>query len=154
MDASLIAASLEGSAFGEWMRVGWSYPVANVLHLVGLALLVGPIVLLDLRVLGFARDLPLERVTQVLTPFVYGGLVIAVITGAGLFAADAKALVGNTLLWVKLGAIALALVNAVMFRRTFRRPASPVPASARAMAVTSILLWTGVLVAGRMIAYV
>lgn len=154
MDASLIAASLEGSAFGEWMRAGWSYPIANVLHLIGLALLVGPILLLDLRVLGFARDLPLDRVSSVITPFVVCGIVLATITGFALFAADAQALVRNPLLWVKLVAVVVALINAAMFRRAFRNTATTTPALARAMAAFSIVLWTGVLVAGRMIAYV
>lgn len=154
MDVSLMAASLESSAFGMWMRAGWSYPVANVLHLIGLALLVGPILLLDLRVLGFARDLPLDRVSSVISPFVACGIVLAAITGFALFAADAQALVGNRLLWIKLGAIVLALINAAIFRRFLRASAGSASTGQRTLAAFSIVLWMGVLVAGRMIAYV
>ncbi|MEO8011495.1 MAG: DUF6644 family protein [Dokdonella sp.] len=154
MDASLLAASLESSAFGLWMRAGWTYPIANALHLIGLALLLGPIVLIDLRVLGYARELPLGSLTSALTPFVVAGFLIAAISGFALFAADATALVGHRLLWIKLVVIALALINAIMFRLAFNEPANTPPWTARGMALLSILLWTGVLVAGRMIAYV
>lgn len=158
MDPAALAAALEASALGVWMRGGWSYPVVNVLHLIGLTLLVGPILLLDLRLLGFGAAFPRQAASRALTPFAVAGLLLMLATGVPLFAADASALVGNRVMQVKLLLVALGLVNAIAFRRVFaRRLASwdtAVPTSARAMAALSILIWLSALIAGRLIAYV
>lgn len=157
MDVMAWAQQLEDSALGQWMRAGWGYPFANVLHLGGLVLLLGSIGLLDLRLLGFGRRLEVEQVSRLLTPLGVVGLMVLLATGVMLFSADATALLGNRMMQVKLLAIAVAVLNALAFRLRFggrlhawrRHP----PPLGRAMAALSLLAWPTVLVAGRMIAY-
>ncbi|TBV76126.1 hypothetical protein EYC45_03015 [Pseudoxanthomonas winnipegensis] len=157
MDVMAWAQQLEASALGQWMRAGWGYPFANVLHLGGLVLLLGSIGLLDLRLLGFGRRLELEQVSRLLTPLGIVGLLVLVVTGVMLFSADATALLGNRMMQFKLIAVAVAVINALAFRLCFggrlhawrHRP----PPLGRAMAALSLLAWPIMLVAGRMIAY-
>ena len=158
MDLPSLAAALEGSAFGIWMRGGWAYPVVNIMHLIGLALLVGPILLLDLRLLGYGSRFPADAVSRALAPFAVCGLLLAIVSGAALFAADATALVCNRMLLLKLSAIAVQIASALGFHLLFSKrladwDASP-PLAGKALALLSILLWFGVVAAGRLIAYV
>lgn len=158
MNVEALAQALEASALGVWMRAGWGYPLVNVLHLAGLVLLVGPICLLDLRLLGAGRALPVPAASRLLTPVAITGLLLMLLTGAALFSADASTLVDNRLMQLKLSAVAIAIANALLFRMLFarrlpdwdRRP----PPLGRIMAALSLLLWPVAMVAGRMIAYV
>lgn len=159
MSAGAWAASLEASALGQWMRTdAWAYPFANVVHVLGLTALVGPIVLLDLRLLGFGRALPLAPAERLLTATALVGLLLMVASGSALFSADATALIANPVMRLKLALIAVALTNAVAFRWRWSRQlehwdrAPPMPG--RAQALASIALWLSIPVAGRLIAYV
>ena len=137
---------------------GWSYAAVNVAHLLGLALLVGPILLLDLRLLGFGRQFTALDVSRALAPFAATGLLIALLSGIALFSADATALVGNRLMQLKLLAIALGLANVALFHALWARWLPDWdrmrPRFARASALLSMVLWFAVPVAGRLIAYV
>lgn len=158
MSIDSLAQWLEASALGMWMRAGWGYPFANVLHLAGLVMLVGPILLLDLRLVGLWRNLPLPALSRLLTTSAIAGLLLLLVTGVMLFSADATALVGNRLMQLKLFGVALAVANALAFRLAFSRQldqwTSHVPLPARISASLSLMLWPAVMVAGRMIAYV
>ncbi|WP_448581627.1 hypothetical protein [Thermaurantiacus sp.] len=148
-----LAAALETGALGAWARgSGLAYPVANTLHLFGLVLLVGAIGLLDLRLLGAFRALPLATLSAALTPLGLAGLAVCALTGAVLFAADARALVTNPAFLWKGGLIAIALANALLFRACWRGGEPRVPL--RAMALASLVLWLAVATLGRFIAYV
>ena len=81
------------------------------------------------------------------------GFVLMVLSGAVLFAADARALIVSGLFQIKLGLILLAGINALAFRAAFARRAEPLPALARVSAAASLGLWLGIVVAGRWIAY-
>lgn len=159
MDPVSLAAALEDSALGAWMRTGgWSYAAANVAHLLGLVLLVGPILLLDLRLLGFGRQFDAAAVARTLVPFAAVGVLVMLCSGIALFSADARALVGNPLMQAKLVGVALGLANIAWFHAAFARHLGEWdhsrPALARVSALLSIALWLSILVAGRMIAYV
>ena len=78
MDPQALATALEASSLGAWVRDGWNYPIVNTLHLVGLALLVGPIVLLDLRLLGYGKAFAPDAVSAALTPIAVAGGVLMV----------------------------------------------------------------------------
>jgi hypothetical protein len=153
------AARLEDSAFGALMRNSeLFYPAANLLHLAGLVMLLGSMVLLDLRLLGLAREVPLADASRRLTPIGILGLVLLLATGLCLFAADAGPLLGNWLLQIKLLLVGLGVVNALLFRALWskrlagwdQRP----PVAGRLQAALSILIWCGVMSAGRLLAYV
>lgn len=149
-----IAATIEASAFGAFARgSSWVYPAANLAHLLGLVLLVGGIGILDLRLAGAFRFVPLAPLSRALTPLAIAGLVLMVLSGPVLFAADAKSLAGSPLLRWKLVLIAVALLNALAFRRLWTGGEGEPPVPLRAMAVASIGLWLTVAALGRLIAY-
>ncbi|MGF7146885.1 hypothetical protein FHS96_000494 [Sphingomonas zeicaulis] len=147
------AAALEASQLGMIARgSAWAYPIANLLHLLGLVLLVGGIGILDLRIVGAFRSLPLHALSRALTPLAIAGLVLMLPSGLLLFAADARALVVSDQFWRKMVLIAMALVNALAFR--FVAPPGTQPTIAmRLMAGVSLALWLSVAALGRLIAY-
>ena len=147
---------LERSDLAVLLRASaWLYPTANVLHLLAVALLVGTIVALDLRVLGLGRRLPLAALDVYLTRFARVAIPVILVTGFCLFAADASHLVGSAALWTKLGLLALGLANALLFRRLWqgRLGEAAAPPGAKAQAALSLLIWPSAAVAGRLIAY-
>jgi hypothetical protein len=152
------ASALESSGLGEWMRSsGLAYPVVNVIHLLGLTLLVGSILLLDLRLLGAGRQYPLPPVSATLTRFSVAGLLLLLGSGFLLFSADAGPLIRNPILLWKLLLIVLATGNALLFRALWNQRLSTwdaqVPFIGRLQAVLSIVLWLAVGTLGRWIAY-
>ena len=153
------AIALEHSGVGTWMRSAeLAYPVVNVLHLLGLTLLIGPMLLLDLRLMGFGRRFSLPDVSAVLTPLSIIGILILALSGVLLFSADAGPLIQNRLLLIKLALIAIALINAVVFRLSWQPRLSTwdrqAPLPGRLQAAASITLWLAVGALGRWIAYV
>jgi hypothetical protein len=150
-----LAEAVAGTPFAVWAAGSPNaYPIANVLHLLGLVLLIGGIGLIDLRLLGAFPRLPLQPLAEALTPLAIGGIFILAASGSVLFAADAVALAGSQTFRLKLVLIGVALVNAVAFRILYRRLDTAPPARpARAMAAASLALWLGIATFGRMIAY-
>jgi hypothetical protein len=160
VEAALLAFAgwLESVGIAHWARATpWAYPYANVLHVVGVAMLVGGIGAVDLRVAGLWRRLPLNALSRALTPVAVAGLVLQVMSGVVLFAADGVALSGSGTFHAKLGLIVVALANAAAFRLYWRR--QPVgdfavpPSLVRVSALLSLALWLAVLTLGRLIAY-
>jgi hypothetical protein len=150
-----IAARVAETPFADWAAgSSWAYPAANVAHLLGLVLVIGGIGLVDLRLMGLFRRLPLQPLADALTPLAIAGILLLATSGSVLFAADAAALAQSDTFRTKLVLIALALANAIAFRLLYgRSPADPPPVSARLMAAASVLLWLSVGTLGRMIAY-
>lgn len=148
-----LAVALEASALGGFARgSAWAYPAANLLHLMGLVLLLGSIGLLDLRIAGLFRSLPLAPLARILRPFGVAGLVALLVGGAVMFAADAGPLVGSSLFRWKMLLVAIALANALLFNFLWRQEMEA-PASLRVMAIVSLSLWLLVAALGRLIAY-
>lgn len=119
-------------------------------------MLVGGIGLLDLRLVGAFRALPVAPLSRALTPVAIAGLILMVPSGLTMVAADAAVAESATFRW-KLVLIGLALANALAFRSLWRDridgwDQAP-PAAGRLMAAGSILLWLAVATLGRMIAY-
>ncbi|MGK6319376.1 DUF6644 family protein [Sphingomonas sp. DT-204] len=147
------AAAIEASAFGTAARESaWLYPAANLVHLLGLVCLVGGIGVVDLRLVGAFRALPLPALSRALVPVAVAGLVMLAASGTVLFAADATALVRSPRFLLKLALIAIALINALAFRFRWRGEEAP-SWPLRAIAGASILLWLTVAALGRLIAY-
>jgi len=151
-------AALEASGLGEAMRGSLLlFPAANVVHVLAVLLLVGPIVALDLRLLGLARQLDAAGLDRYLTRFAYVALPVIAVTGFAMFSADATALAGNAAFRIKLILVSLGLANAIAFRLLWRRrlemwDAAPPPLG-RVQAGGSILLWLSAVAGGRLIAY-
>lgn len=139
---------LSAAGLTAWAGSGSVYPVANVLHLLGLVLLLGGIGVVDLAILGAFPALPKAALARSLTPFAIAGLILMALTGATLFAADAASLATSPVLRWKLITIALALTNAATFRWLLR----PGPLQ-RLSAALSLAAWLTTATLGRMIAY-
>ena len=157
MDAALVA--LENSALAVAVREGaWTYPLVQILHLLGLVALLGAAGLLDLRLLGFGHRLPVALLADWLLPVTRGGFALTALSGFLLFAADARALAGNTIFHVKLAAVIAAGVNAWIFHRYVLpcgawHAGGSIPLPARVVAFISLACWIAALTAGRLIAY-
>jgi hypothetical protein len=151
--------SLENSAFAVWVRESsslWAYPTILFLHTVGLGFLVGLNAAIDLRILGVARRIPLEPM-ETFYKIMWAAFWINALSGAALLVADATTKLTNPVFYIKMGFVALAVINmAVLRRRVFRRAANGVAALAgvgRALAITSLIFWGGAITAGRLMAY-
>jgi hypothetical protein len=131
-----------------------AYPLVNALHLVGVALLFGAIVPLDLRLAGWRRDtIPVDRLARVLLPVAVAGLLIAACAGLLLFATDARAYAASPLFRAKILLIGVALLNALGLRAIDWRGAVASAWPMRVAGAASLLLWLGVLVLGRLVGY-
>jgi hypothetical protein len=149
-----LIAALDASDVKRWINdAALIYPLANTAHVIGAILLAGTIILLDLRVLNYARALPADALSRAVTPLAASGLALLLASGAILFLSDPRTLAGSPLFQAKLGLIALALLNALAFRRRWRLVGEVSPPRARLMAALSIVLWLSVVILGRLIAY-
>ncbi|MCZ8088723.1 MAG: DUF2214 domain-containing protein, partial [Rhodobacteraceae bacterium] len=131
--------------------------LVNATHILGLALLIGSILPLDLRLAGAFSRTPLPVIAPLLRGTALVGLTLAVLTGFALFTANPVEYAGNPAFRIKLALFAAALVNAALVTRgqawaQVLSGASPPPAL-RLMAMLSALLWLGVLLAGRWIGF-
>jgi len=152
---------LHETALAQAMRDSlWLYPAVETAHILGIVTLVGSAAMFDFRLLGLSRRLPVADMARHLLPWAHRGLAIQIVTGFLLFLADPVELVGNSAFRLKLVLIVLAGCNVTVFHAgVFRsvtrwdRDAEPPPA-AKAAALLSLMLWAGVVSAGRLIAYV
>jgi hypothetical protein len=151
---------LESSAVAVAMRQWlWLYPAVEVLHIAGIAALVGGAIMFDLRLLGISRGLPVAALAAHLLPWARVGLGLVAVSGALMFTAHATEWAENPAFRVKMLLIIAAGVNAWAFHRwPFRSVArwdrdTAAPPRARVAAVVSIVLWLAVITCGRLLAY-
>jgi hypothetical protein len=106
---------LEASGLGHAMRGAgvWSYGVANLIHILGVATLFGSVLVLDLRLLGAFARAPLAAVAAPTVPLAATGFTIAVLSGSCLIVTNATEYIGNPLLLIKFLGVALGLANAL-----------------------------------------
>lgn len=156
---SLLEA-LQNAALPSALRVSYLvYPLVNATHIMGLALLFGAIVPLDLRLMGLWPSVPLRTLAAVLLPVALAGFVIAIGAGVVLFSVSAVKYAGLGVFWLKLSLIAAAVANAAMLHRSAAWETAiggavlPLPMRLAAGAFISIGLWVGVILCGRLIAY-
>jgi hypothetical protein len=154
------ATILHASRLGWAMSGGvpWLWPVSEVIHLFGMTLLLGTIGVIDLRVLGVARSVPLSALRPLRLVSALG-FVLTLATGIGFFAGDPTQYLNNlSTFGTKLLLISLAGVNGAissitgLSRRAHETPANEqAPLGARLIAGTSLLLWVAVMYLGRML---
>jgi len=153
---------LEGSALGYAMRNSglWIYGIVNLAHIIGVATLFGSILMLDLKLLGLWRNIPLASLSTPATALGKAGFILATITGLGLLATQATEYIDNPFFYIKFPAIALGLVNVLLIRRSSAWAAHRArELSAReqrqlaGMGGVSLLCWLTAVSAGRMIGY-
>jgi hypothetical protein len=154
--------AIEQSALGNAVRDlgGWGYALINLTHILGIAILFGSILLLDLRLLGWRRQIPLDAIASATLPLAKFGFALAVASGICLLSANASGYAGNPFLLIKFFALLSALINAYLIRQIpawkTRRQIDPGGNEKRALArsgFVSLACWLTVIAAGRLIAY-
>jgi len=150
-----LLAALESSWLGHAGRhSAWLYTIANLLHVLGAAFVVGAITVFDLKVLA-EHGKHAWQVGRYAIPLAATGLALQIPTGTLLLAVEARALGVNPAFYLKLACIALGLINVALFHARFGTVlrAGALPPEARVYALVSLVAWIVALLAGRMIAY-
>ena len=156
--------ALEASALGQALRESsWLYPALQIAHLWGVALLFGSIVVLDLRLLGLGRRIPVKALAAHVMPWSAASFILIVPSGLAMFAAYASELIDSPVFVAKMCLIMAAGVNAAAFHAiTFRTVdvwdseemrKLPPPPSARLAGAVSLAIWASVIACGRLLAY-
>src|SRR5262245_7995961 len=153
-----IFRSMQDSAFTDWFLGSesiWTYPTVLTLHTVGLAMLVGASIIINLRVLNVGADVPIGRLRP-LYRVIWTGLIINVASGAVLFVTEAADRVVDPIFYAKLASIALALWFGLRLKRRVLDPEVVSPeriARSRGLAAASLAFWMTAIVTGRLMAY-
>lgn len=129
----------------------WAYPALESLHIVGIAMLLGNLVALEIRVFGGAAALPVQALARLSLRIAAVGFALAAITGLAMFATQPAELLTNRSFLVKMGLLALAGCNAAWFHA--RGSLDKLDTTARIQMLMSTAVWLGVVFCGRWIAY-
>ncbi|OFW01177.1 MAG: hypothetical protein A3I61_08025 [Acidobacteria bacterium RIFCSPLOWO2_02_FULL_68_18] len=154
---------LQDSGLATWVResdaLGSTFPYTFLLalHAIGLAMLVGPNVAVDLRILGYGRSVPLGSMEGFFRQM-WVGFWFNALSGLVLLPTSAVTFLTDPIFYVKLGSIALAVVTLQMiygevFRGRSGRGDTPPTTKAKILAGTSLVLWVVAIVSGRLMAY-
>ena len=151
---------MEKSYVGHAIRTSnWLFPTIESFHLIGLVLVIGSILRLDLRLLGFSSNKSVSQISRETMPSTRLGAVVSMTTGILLWTSEAAHMYINPAFRLKMLAIAMIGVNAAFFELITRRNIrewdvdKATPVAAKMAGLFSILLWFGVVFAGRWIAY-
>ena len=156
MIPELWAEALESLPLAATLRSSvWAYPLVNAGHILGIALLVGGIVPLDLRILVAWSSVPLAALWRVLVYTAGTGLGIAAVCGGLLFITRASAYASYPLFSAKMVFVGIGLVNALTLHLSTRARPLPihVPWHFRFQAILSLAIWLTVLLLGRLVGY-
>lgn len=147
---------LESLPIAVWVRESpsvWALPTVLTLHTTGMAVLVGVSWMLDLRLLGVGRHVPLSAFRWVF-PVLAIGLVVNLLTGVLLFIQRADTWGTSVPFFVKMGLVVAGAATLLPLRSlVLSGDAGDIAGRARTLAVVSILAWTGAVTAGRLLAY-
>jgi hypothetical protein len=137
--------------FSELRAHVWAYPALEVAHIVGIALLLGNLVALEIRVWGGAAALPVKALARLSLGIALGGFALAAASGLLMFATQPAELLTNRSFVLKMGLLAAAGCNAAWFHG--RGSLEKLDLTARVQMLVSTAIWLGVVVCGRWIAY-
>lgn len=146
----------------SWEIGGTSwFPFLESIHVIAAAMVVGSILMVDLRLLGFAATrYPISTLSRELVPWSWGAFVVATITGLGMFITRAASHVVNPAFQWKLVLLALAGLNMAYFHfRVYRQIAQwdmavATPVQLKIIGTLSLILWSGVMLAGRWVGHI
>jgi len=151
---------LEYSALADWVATSiWGYPILLTAHSVGLAIIVGILFVLNLRLLGLFSDIAIVSLSGLLK-LAWSGFILNLVSGFCLFSSQATFFVTHIAFLVKIAAILLAIVNAAFIQNLIKTQGDywdsggEVSGLAKGLAMVSLLLWLTAIIAGRLIAYI
>lgn len=139
--------------------VTWIWPLAETLHFVGLALVLGIAGFFDVRLMGFFRQIPV-RAARELMPYAMFGFALNLVTGLAFFIGHPEQYVHNIAWWLKVASLAIAGGNALAFELIAASTAVPLgagedtPMRAKAIGLISLVAWVSVLYWGRMLPFI
>lgn len=143
----------------QWViTTPWVWPAAETLHFLGLALLIGIIGPLDVRLLGFMKSVPVSAF-KAAVPWAIAGFIINLLTGTLFFIATPEQYIGNISWWFKVLFLVVAGLNMLLFETTQRRPLAAMrpgddtPATFKIIGGVSLLSWLMVVYWGRMLPF-
>lgn len=150
---------IESCWIGVMVRdIAWVFPALETLHFMGLCVLFGSLMVVDLRLLGIARFMPMGPAMSFI-PIAIGAFCVNVVTGIGFFCADPFTYYPNLAFRIKMFLILLAGLNALWFqfvespRLKSLPPGTDTGLTVKFVAALSLLLWLGVIIMGRLIPY-
>ena len=151
---------IEGLAIAKAMREElWLYPAVEIVHIIGFSILVGSVVMFDLRVLGLSRQISVRALARHLLPWSVAALLIIVPTGLLMFSAHAGDFLGNRAFQLKMALLLTAGMNAAIFHTgPFQSAAAwdthaTAPLAARISVALSLVIWFSIIGCGRLLAY-
>jgi hypothetical protein len=150
---------LQNADFAAWVRVAWGYPFLLILHSLGFGLLVGILIVIDLRIIGFMPTIPLLPLKRLMT-LVWGGFILNLITGAILFSADAVKFYHSPAFRIKISSILIGVALAAVMTSSvlkvgdkYDQQGAQMPLLPKLLAGLSILVWLNGISFGRYMAY-
>lgn len=148
-------AAAEATEIAQLLRTSrWGYGLTNAAHILGITLLVGGVIPLQLRFLGLWRNVPRQALVRVLSPMAVTGLALAVIAGFLLFSVRAREYAEIGFLQAKIIFVVIGTLSALTLHRTHGSLLeSASDARLRGHAIISLACWISALVCGRMIAF-
>ena len=146
---------LENSAVGEMIRDSrWLFPVIESIHLLGLVVIGGSVLLVDMRLFGLGlRGQPVAQLARDAQRWLVGSLVVMLASGLLLFTSEATKCYYHTAFWVKMTSLMLAILFTFTVRRKVAGSNESTPLMSKLVALASITLWSGVGIGGRWIGF-
>jgi hypothetical protein len=148
---------IENTGLGEAIRESkWLFPVIESVHLLGLAVIGGAVLVVDLRLAGFGlRRQSLRQMASDVQPWLIGSLIVMLISGVLLFTSEATKCYYHEAFWIKMTSLLLAILFTFTIRRSVTQadPDRIGPVRSRLVAVVSVALWSGVGIGGRWIGF-
>ena len=136
----------------------WSWPTLETLHFLALCLLIGSLLIMDLRLIGFQNVIPLKAVHS-LMPVAIGSFAVNLLTGVAFLFGDPRLYTSNWAFWTKMCLIVLAGLNFLLYYTKVEPqllrlgPNEATPTLAKAVGAASLIFWFGVLSFGRLLPY-
>jgi hypothetical protein len=158
-------------SFAQWIQAtdfftalrgsAYVYPIVLTLHMCGIALFGGMVLMTDLRLLGVSmKKYPIADVVDQFRGLKHLGLLLIVVCGLLMAGAKAEEYYYNLAFWIKMSILSLIIVHAIVFRGSVYRRAAEfdkapeIPGQAKLAATLSLILWSGMVIAGRTIGYI
>jgi hypothetical protein len=152
--------AVEASGLARFMREAlWAYPATEALHILGIGLLFGSIAIVDLRLIGLGRRVPVSALAGLAVPWSLAGFALAATTGLLMFTAHAAEFITLPVFILKMGLILAGGINAAILHTGVLRDTrawdagAKTPLAAKIAGGVSIALWIGVVACGRLLAY-
>ena len=149
---------LESTSLAEAMRERrWLYPIVEIVHILGIIVLVGSAALFDFRLLGLSRQLSVAQLSRYVLPWARLSVLAIVPAGVLMFVSNAASLSANPVFRLKLILIVLAVLNVLVFHgwtgKSIGDRETAVPIGAKVSAIVSLIVWVGIISCGRLLAF-